>query len=225
MPVPALNVDLGELPAEPEALWALADLVSIACGGHAGDEATMRLALARCRRHGTAAGAHPSFVDRAGFGRVAQAVDAATLGLQIVAQLGALAEAAEAEGVALGHLKPHGALYHAADADPALAEAVVDATAAVLGPVRIVGPPGGALERAAARVGLPYWREGFADRGYGPDGRLLPRGTPGALLDAEAAAAQAVRLADAFDTLGVHGDSPGAVEVLRAVRAALGVPR
>lgn len=222
MATPALNVDLGELPGEPEALWELADLANLACGGHAGDPASMRLALERCRRHGTRPGAHPSFVDRDGFGRQRLEVDPATLGAQVAAQLAALVEAAEGLEVEPGHVKPHGALYHAADDDPALAEAVVYAAVAVLGPVPVLGPPGGALERTCRRAGLPYWREGFADRGYGPDGRLLPRGQPGAVLGPEDAAAQAVRLAGSYDTLCVHGDTPGAIEVLRAVRRALG---
>lgn len=219
---PPLNVDLGELPDEPEALWALADLANVACGGHAGDEASMRRALQRCRRHGTAAGAHPSYPDRAGFGRAPVAMAPEALRAAVRAQCAALRAVAGPLGVRLGHVKPHGALYHAAAADPALAAAVVDGAVDALGEVRVVGPPTGALADAARARGLPYAREAFADRGYGPDDRLLPRGAPGALLGPAAAAAQARARAGACDTLCVHGDTPDAVAVLAAVRAALG---
>jgi UPF0271 protein len=221
---PSLNIDAGELPDEPPALVAAADRVNVACGGHAGDDDTMRTTLARAQAAGTRAGAHPSYPDRAGFGRVAMDVAPAALALEVEAQCARLAAHARALGVAIEHVKPHGALYHRAAADPAVADAVIDGAVAALGPVAVVGPPTGALRDAALRRGLPYLREGFADRGMTADGGLVPRGAPGALLhDPADAAAQARRLvaSGAYDTVCVHGDSPNAVAVARAVRAAL----
>ncbi len=222
---PRLNIDLGELSGEPEALASLAQLANVACGAHAGDEATARVALARCRLHGVQAGAHPSYPDRERFGRVAMRLDDAALRETLRAQLRWLLDVATGERVALEHVKPHGALYHAARVDPDVARAVVDVSREVLGRVAIVGPPDGRLRDACEAAGLPYLREGFADRGYRPDGALVPRGEPGATLDDVAAVrAQVERLAreGACDTLCVHGDGPRAVEFARAAREALG---
>jgi len=220
-----LNIDLGELPGEPEALYALAHLANLACGGHAGEAASLALALERCARHGTRVGAHPSYADRPGFGRTRLQVPPPRLAEQVAEQCALLAGLARERGLAVGHLKPHGALYHAADAEPALAEAVLQGGRAGLGgPFCAVGPEGGELQRAALRLGLAYAREGFADRGLGPGGHLLPRDRPGALLtDPAAAAAQALRLArtGAVETICVHGDTPGAPAIAAAVRAAL----
>jgi len=221
---PALNIDVGELPDEPEALVGAAEWVNVACGGHAGDTTSMRRALQRARDAGAVVGAHPSYVDTAGFGRTAQDIAPATLRAQVREQCAHLLALAQEESVAVAHVKPHGALYHRAAADPAVAEAVVGGAVDALGPVAVVGPPAGALRAEAERRELPYFREGFADRGLLPDGGLVPRGQPGALLDDPAlAAAQAVRLAasGAFDTVCVHGDTPTALAVARAVRAAL----
>lgn len=220
-----LNIDLGELPDEDEQLYALAHVANIACGGHAGDDASMRQALERCARHGTRAGAHPSYVDREGFGRRGLEVTPEVLRGQITEQCARLAEQAQALGVPLEFAKPHGALYHAANRAPALARAVVAAVNEVLGPrVIIIGPATGALSDAAREAGLSYAREGFADRGTLPDGSLIPRGQPGAVItDPQVARENTVRLARGrtIDTLCVHGDTPGAVAVARQVRAAL----
>lgn len=220
-----LNIDLGELPDEDEQLYALAHVANIACGGHAGDEASMRQALERCARHGTRAGAHPSYVDREGFGRRALDVTPEVLRAQVAEQCARLAAQARALGVPLEFAKPHGALYHSANRAPPLARAVVAAVSEVLGPhVVIIGPGAGALSEAAREAGLSYAREGFADRGALPDGSLIPRGQPGAVItDPQVARENTVRLArgGAIDTLCVHGDTPGAVVVAREVRAAL----
>lgn len=217
-----LGVDLGELPDEPIGLWEAAHVAHVACGGHAGDAASMRLALARCRTHGVAAGAHPSWPDRARFGRVSLGLGPDALRDALREQLTTLRDAAGAEGVRLGHVKPHGALYHDADRDPALAAAVVEVAREVLGHVALVGLPNGALAAAAAAAGLPSWTEAFPERGTLPDGRLVPRGQPGALVtDPAVVAARARALRGTVDLLCVHGDSPGAVELARAVRAEL----
>jgi UPF0271 protein len=173
--------------------------------------------VARCRAGGADVGAHPSYPDRAGFGRHRLDLPPDAVGAAVAAQCALLA------GIARW-LKPHGALYHAADADPALAAAVVDGALRGLGrPVTVIGPAGGALAAAAAARGLAFAREGFADRGRGPDGRLIPRGQPGDLItDPTAAAAQTRALLATIDTVCVHGDTPGAVAIARAVRAVLG---
>jgi len=221
---PFLNIDAGEVDDEPEELYALAHAVSIACGGHAGDEASMDRVLRACAKYGTRAGAHPSYEDREGFGRRERVVAPSTLRATVEAQCARLATTARACGVHVSHVKPHGALYHAANRDPAIARAVVEGACGALGSLLVLGPPTGELRQAAERAGLPFAREGFADRAMRSDGSLVPRGEPGALLaDVEEARAQARRLAlsDAFDTLCVHGDSPGALAIARAVRAEL----
>jgi UPF0271 protein len=198
--------------------------VSVACGGHAGDDASARDAIARALRHGAVVGAHPSYPDREGFGRRAMTLDPAALRGSLDAQLARFAAAARALGARAAHVKAHGALYHAANEDPALAAMLVDSAVEALGDVAVVGPPAGALREAAARAGLAFLREGFADRGLRGDGSLVPRGQPGDVLhDPDLAAAQALRLANggALDTLCVHGDGPRAAEVAAAVRRAL----
>ncbi|NNB86924.1 LamB/YcsF family protein [Corallococcus exiguus] len=220
-----LNIDLGELPGEDEQLYALAHLANIACGGHAGDAASMRRALELCERHGTLAGAHPSYADRENFGRKALDVAPEVLRAQVAEQCGQLASLARERGVLVRHAKPHGALYHAANKSPELARAVVDGVVEALGTdVTFVGPGTGALRDAARAAGLGYAREGFADRGTLPDGSLIPRGQPGAVLtDVAQARENTVRLATGgtVDTLCVHGDTPGAVVLAREVRAML----
>lgn len=221
-PTPLLNIDLGELPDEPPELAALAGWVNVACGGHAGDDASMRETV---RRAAGRIAAHPSWPDRPGFGRRSLALSPGSLRETVAAQCDALARVARAAGRGVDGVKPHGALYHDADRDPALAEALVAGAIDALGPGKaLLGPPQGHLLAAARAAGMEPWREGFADRGLDAAGRLLPRGTPGALLATpEAAASQAAALLEtgAFDTLCVHGDTPGAVAIARAVAGTL----
>ncbi|SDQ45725.1 5-oxoprolinase subunit PxpA [Microbacterium sp. cf332] len=235
-----LNADLGETvegvpTADDAAMFAVVTSASIACGGHAGDASSMRAAVADAAAAGVAVGAHPSYLDRAGFGRRRMSVEPIELRAQVLGQLQALVRA----GADLRYVKPHGALYHAASDDPATAAAVAGAVAdlsAELGRAVPVLGLAGAIEGAAARSGLPFRLEAFLDRGYRSDGSLVPRGEAGALLDDPIAAAErALRLAtegvvvavtgeevhsDAV-SLCVHGDSPGAVSMARAVRSAL----
>lgn len=217
----AINIDLGELPGEPDELYALADIVNVACGGHAGDDASMARAAGLAALHGACLAAHPSYPDREGFGRRSLAMSPGELRREVAAQCARL-RGALPPGAALRHVKPHGALYHDCARDPALASALLDGAAEGLcvspASLLVLGPPG--LDIGPATL----LREGFADRGYDPRGHLLPRGSAGALLtDPAAAAAQALRLtaSGGFDTLCVHGDTPGAVAVARAVRSAL----
>jgi UPF0271 protein len=240
MPTIDLNADLGETvdgvaTADDEAMFAVISSASVACGGHAGDEGSMREATGRAARFGVAVGAHPSYPDLAGFGRLRIAIDPADLRAVVARQLSALLDA----GADLRYVKPHGALYHAVTVDGAEAHAVVAAIADAssrLGRALPVLGLDGEIATAAATAGLPFVREAFLDRGYRPDGSLVSRGEPGALLDDPAqVAARAVRLAreglvEAVDgslvvaeaaSLCLHGDSPAAVAMGRAVRAAL----
>jgi UPF0271 protein len=220
-----VNIDLGELLGEPDELYASAHVANIACGGHAGDADSMRRAVALCQAHGTRVGAHPSFPDREGFGRRPLPIAASEMRRVVAGQCRQLASVAREAGVRVEFVKAHGALYHAASANADLAEAVLAGALEALGPdVTIIGPPAGALASAAARAHVAYAREGFADRGTRPDGTLVPRGQPGALvLDPDAAAERAAELLRSaqFDTVCVHGDTPGAAAIARAVRAAL----
>jgi len=223
-----LNLDAGESPDETDALYALAQRVNVACGGHAGDAATVAEACARAAATGAGLGAHPGYPDRAGFGRRPMALSPAALDETLRAQCRLLAEAAARVSWPVVHVKLHGALYHAAHEDPLVAHCALEACRAILGPVAVLGMPRGALGDVARSLGMPYVREGFADRGYGPDGRLLPRGTPGSVLDAEAAAVQCRALVSggSVDTVCVHGDGAEALAMARVVRRVLdAVPR
>ncbi len=221
----SLNVDLGELEGEPGELYSIATMVNVACGGHAGDEATMERACLLARHAGARLAAHPSYPDREGFGRTSLSLTSAQLVASVQAQIDALARVARRVGIVIEAVKPHGALYHDAAKDPLIAAAVIEAIDAGLGfSVALVGPPEGALAKLVAARGRTYLREGFADRVYGPDGKLVPRARAGALItDPAAARAQALRLAGAgtFETLCVHGDTPGALEIAHAVREGL----
>ena len=235
-----LNADLGETvagvpTADDEAMFAVISSASVACGGHAGDAASLRAAVDRAARFGVAVGAHPSYPDTQNFGRLRMAMAPEELSATVAAQLTALVEA----GGDVRYVKPHGALYHAVTVDGEQADAVVAAIAALaarLGRAVPVLGLHGEIERSARAAGLGFVREAFLDRGYLADGTLVPRGGPGALLREPAeVAARAVRLVRegvvrATDgslvtveaaSLCVHGDSPDAVALARAVRAAL----
>jgi UPF0271 protein len=165
-------------------------------------------------------GAHPSYPDREGFGRRTIAIAPDVLAGEIERQCSAL-------GAIAGDvrwMKPHGALYHDVAVRPELASALVRGTVAALGSrVTVIGPRAGALRDAASSAGLPYLREGFADRRARADGTLVPRDQPGALVtEPAAAAAQARALVAEVDAICVHGDTPGALTIARAVREALG---
>ncbi len=216
-----LNIDAGEYPDEPPQLYRVAHIVSIACGAHAGDDASMENALLAAAAGGAEAGAHPSYVDRAGFGRRAQTMAPGALEATIRAQCARLASHAHRHSVSLRYVKPHGALYHSANHDAEIARAVVSGARAAMGTFTLIGPPAGALVEVARASEIPFLREGFADRQSRPDGTLVPRDEPGALItDPSAAALRAVTLArsGAIDTICVHGDTPSAVLIARAVR-------
>lgn len=228
-----LNCDMGEsfgrytLGADA-ALMPLITSANIACGYHAGDPTVMQATLQLAAQHGVAAGAHPGWPDLQGFGRREMTCSPAEVEAIVLYQIGALAAFARAGGVELGHVKPHGALYNQAARDPALAAAVARAVQHFSRDLALVGLAGSHSLAAAAELGLRVAAEAFPDRAYLPDGSLMPRSQPGAVLDSPAEVAQnAVRLAregiaaHPIDTLCLHGDSPRALENALAVRAAL----
>lgn len=231
-----LNSDLGEGAGSEAELMPLITSANIACGAHAGDEATMRDTVRLAAAHGVAVGAHPGYRDRARFGREALAVPADELAADLALQIRALRGIAAVAGRPVVHVKAHGALYNTAQHDGAVAGAIVTAVRQVDPGLVLFVFPGSVLERAARAAGLRIAREGFIDRAYEPDGTLRSRRREGALiLDPAAAARQAVAfLRDGgvtasdgrflrlpVDTLCVHGDTPGAPAIVRAARAAL----
>jgi UPF0271 protein len=236
-----LNADVGESlgpwpMGEDAALVRLVTSVNVACGFHAGDPLTIRRTIRLALDAGALVGAHPGYPDLVGFGRRAMDLDPEELEAAVLYQVAALDGIVRAEGGRLAHVKPHGALYHRAAADPSAAAAVAGAVARIDDRLRVVGPAGSALLAAAAGLGLRTIREAFADRVYEPDGHLRARSRPSAVhAEPAAAATQAVaiardghvvasdgsRLRVEADTLCIHGDTPGAPAVARAIRDAL----
>lgn len=229
-----LNADIGE-GYDDASLMPYLGRVSIACGGHAGDAASMIAALQLAEAHGVPTGAHPSYPDRGRFGRHPLTASHAEVSAWVTEQTETLAEQAGRRGLRLTHVKPHGALYNLAAADPDVASAVADAIARLDPTLTLVGLSGSALITAGRAAGLTVLNEVFADRRYQLDGRLVPRETDGALLlDPHRAALQAGALAQGdpiavdggwlavrADTLCLHSDTPGALKIARAVHAAL----
>jgi UPF0271 protein len=238
-----LNSDLGEsfgawTLGDDDAMMRLVTSANVACGFHAGDPSTLRRVCASAVEHGVRIGAQVSYPDLAGFGRRHMHIDPAELRDVVLYQLGALDGFAQVAGAGVTYVKPHGALYHATVADPAQAQAVVDATREYDPSSAILGLFGSELLRAADAAGLEAVAEAFADRAYLADGSLMPRREPESVLtDPAVVAAQAVRLVTeqevvAFDgtvvavrarSICIHGDTPGAVQLAQAVRAALEV--
>ena len=213
-----LNADLGEEVTDDEALLELVTSANVACGYHAGNHEIMRAVCASAVRRGVSVGAQVSYDDRENFGRVARDVAHDLLREQVADQVGTLSDIAEAEGTAVRYLKPHGALYHRVMDDEEQARAVLEGS----GSLPVLGMAGAVVLDLARDDGRGVLLEGFPDRAYGDDGRLVPRDRPGAVLsDSETIAANAVELARTVDSVCVHGDSPGAVDHARAVRRAL----
>jgi len=226
-----LSADLGEgAPDEPE-IWPLITSANVACGGHYGDIDSMTHAAQRARELGTKIGAHPSYPDRANFGRKSMVIDPLFLRVSLIEQINLLRDIAGQ----LHHVKPHGALYNDAHKDRALAEIVIDSIRAVDPAIPIVCSDKSQMAAAARAAGTPVIREAFADRRYNPDGSLVARSEPGSLLTVDEAASQAAMLANEgaviardgsripipFDTICVHADMEHAVERLRAIRKVL----
>jgi UPF0271 protein len=231
------NSDLGEGAGTDAAIMPLVTSANIACGGHAGNERTMRGAVELAVRHQVAVGAHPGYPDRERFGRIALEMPERELVESIRRQIDSLVGIAARLGVRVAHVKAHGALYNQAERDRGAARTIVAAIQAAAGNDLVVfAPPGSAMYAEATAAGMRAAREGFVDRAYEPDGTLRSRSLPGAVLsDPASAAAQAltfvrdggVRATDGtflaldIDTLCVHGDTPGAPQIAVAVRDAL----
>ncbi|MFV2144014.1 MULTISPECIES: LamB/YcsF family protein [Isoptericola] len=236
-----LNSDLGERSErsavrDDARMLAVVSSANVACGFHAGDPATMRRTVRGAVTHGVAIGAHVAYRDRAGFGRRSMDVPSDELRADVVYQLGALQAVAAAEGTRVRYVKPHGALYNTAATDERVAVDVAAAVAAVDPALVVLGLPGSVALAAAADAGLATMSEAFADRAYTAAGTLVPRGTPGAVLDdAEEVAARMLRLVASglvtavdgtdvlvqADSVCVHGDTPGAVMMAERVREVL----
>lgn len=213
-----LNADVGEGMPTDKQLLEVVTSASIACGFHAGDPATMRALCQEALEQGVSIGAHVGYRDREGFGRRPRNVSPETVEVEAGEQIGALQEIADSEGGRVAYVKLHGALYERADTDAECAAAVVRALEGHGRPA-VLAFPGSLLIEQAAAAGLATAAEGFADRGYTDDGRLVSRSEPGAILDETDAVAQALRLAqdDSIRSLCVHGDTPGAPNLARRI--------
>lgn len=235
-----LNSDVGEsfgnwrLPDE-EMLHVVSS-ANIACGFHAGDPITIRSTAATAAAHGVAIGAHIGYRDLPGFGRRNMDYDLHELSAEVLYQLGALEALAQAAGSRVTYVKPHGAMYNTIVTDQEQAKAVIDAIAEYNAELPILLLPGGYALEYARRQGLRGVAEAFADRAYNPDGSLVSRREPGAVLhDTGEVVENMLRLAQdgvliardgthidtEAESICTHGDSPGSVAMARAVREAL----
>jgi UPF0271 protein len=232
-----LNADVGEGFSSDGDLVPLVSSVNIACGAHAGDEATMRQAIALALRHGIAIGAHPGFADRENFGRKELSINPAAAAGLVIGQARMLRDIACALGARVGHVKLHGALYNMAARDAALATAIVAALATEARDSgqewTLVALAGSLMISIARDQGLRVVGEAFADRSYRTDGSLTPRSEPGSVIgDADVASRQALQIATAgtvtsaagtqvpvdAETICLHGDRPEAVDFARRIR-------
>jgi UPF0271 protein len=210
-----LNSDLGEGAGEDDAILAHVDSACVCCGVHAGSASISIQTVARCHALGVEVGAHPGYDDRANFGRVEVPISVEVIEALVAFQVAGLAALGP-----LGFIKLHGAVYHRCQVDRAAADAV--ARVAKRHGAGLVGQPGFEIVAAASRAGIPAYREGFADRRMLPDGTLAPRNEAGSVLEPQRAVEQALQLARSgrYDTICIHGDTPGAAQIAAAVRAA-----
>ncbi len=236
-----LNSDVGEsfgrwTLGDDSAMFRSVSSANVACGFHAGDPSVIRSTCRNAAAAGVVIGAHVGYRDLAGFGRRFLDISPTELADDVVYQLGALQSLAAVEGSRVRYVKPHGGLYNAIVHHTAQAQAVVDAVKSVDADLPILGLPGSEVLRLAEAAGLRAVTEAFADRAYNPDGTLVSRSRPGAVLEDPAQVAEqvlrmatesSVRTIDGSvlkiqaESICVHGDSPGAVEMATAVRTAL----
>jgi UPF0271 protein len=232
-----LNCDMGEMPeaiagGAQESLMPFLTSVNIACGGHAGDENTMRTTTEQALRRNLAVGAHPGYPDRANFGRLALDLPTDVIAQSVFEQVSTFAEIAALCGARISHVKAHGALYNQAARDSPIAEAVANGVRRWRRDVVLVGLAGSPALDVFRRAGFAVAAEAFADRRYEPDGSLRSRKFGDALIvDPSEAAAQALRIAESgraiaqngteirvpAQTICIHGDTPGAVRIAAAV--------
>lgn len=221
-----LNADLGEGYLNDARLLELVTSASVCCGAHAGDPETIRATLAAAAARGVVIGAHPGYPDREDFGRRERVIDSADVERLVFKQCVALAALAAEFNLTLRFLKPHGALYNQAQVEEGVARGVLAAARRLSLPV--LGQPGGAIARLSKAGGTAFVAEGFPERRYQADGRLVPRSQPDAVLhDPEEIDAQVVRLMrQGLETLCIHGDdvrAPRKAENVRAVLSRNGV--
>ncbi|MGW7408675.1 LamB/YcsF family protein [Streptomyces sp. NPDC054833] len=236
-----LNADLGEgfgrwRLTDDEQLLSVVTSANVACGFHAGDAATMRRVCELAAERGVTIGAQVSYRDLAGFGRRAMEVPPAELAAEVAYQIGALEVFARAAGARVAYVKPHGALYNRVVHDEEQARAVIDGVLLAGASLPVLGLPGSRLLELSEKAGLPTVAEAFADRAYTDEGTLVPRGQDGSIVsDPEAVVERSVDLARSGSvnarsgtrievrarSLCLHGDTPGAVELARRVRARL----
>ena len=227
-----LNCDMGENIGNDEEIMPHITSVNIACGLHAGDSKTMQMTVRLAKRHGVHVGAHPSWLDLEGFGRREMSLPPEEVEALILYQLGALAAIAKAEVVELHHVKPHGAIYNQAAKDRELANAIARAVKSFNGDLILVGLAGSGLIEAGLEVGLKVMNEGFPDRNYKPDGTLVSRKEPHAIIESPEDVAKHARqlIQDGIlfgdervrvDTLCLHGDHPRVVENAKLIHAML----
>ena len=236
-----LNSDLGEgfgpwAMGDDAAVLDLVTSANVACGGHASDPDTMFQTLQLATARGVVVGAHPGYADPLGFGRRVIPMAPEEIARMVAAQIGALLAVADLAGARVAYVKPHGALANLAAADTEVARAIAGAVAALRDDLAILAISGTALEGAARETGLRVFSEVFADRGYQPNGQLVPRGAPGAMITDPGAATE--RLLSLLDTgrmpvvrgepialaahsICVHGDSPHAVAMTAEIRTGL----
>lgn len=229
-----LNADLGEEVIGEEFLIPFIHVASISCGAHAGEASSIRNTIRLCAQQGVIIGAHPSFVDRVHFGRVDPALSHAAIQELVVQQLEQFRQWATEEGASVSFVKPHGALYNLSARDPEVAACIGEALKSVDATWTLMGLAGSCSVKEAHSIGLSTWSEAFADRRYLADGSLCPRTDPRALIIHPVDATEQVRLlteekkvlslegtwvpTDA-QVVCVHGDSPTALDVCRAIRA------
>lgn len=232
-----LNCDMGEMPeavadGTQEALMAFLSSVNVACGGHAGDESTMRTTVEQALRKKLSIGAHPGYPDRANFGRLELDLPPDAIEESVFEQVSRLGEIAEKCGARVSHVKAHGALYNQGARDAAVAAAIANGVARWRRDVILVGLAGSPMLDVFRGAGFCAAAETFADRRYDPQGSLRSRKFADALiLDPVEAAAQALRIAEdgsviasdgseirvEAETICIHGDTPGAVKIAAAV--------
>ncbi|EKS28203.1 LamB/YcsF family protein [Afipia felis] len=232
-----INSDIGEGVGDDEAMLSVATSVNVACGFHAGNPGTMRRIATQARARSVGIGAHPGYHDLAGFGRKPMpGLSASEIENLVAYQTGALCAVASLAGHKVTHVKAHGALSNAACSDAMIANAIAAAVKAVDPNLAFMVLPQTELARAADRTALKPIHEIYADRVYQDDAQLLPRSRSGAVLhDANEIAQRVLRMVTEqsiiaasgkviptpVDSVCVHGDTPGAVEIAKAVRAAL----
>ncbi len=211
-----INSDLGEGIGFDDQILPNIDSANVACGLHAGSATETISTVRKCLELGVEVGAHPGYDDRDNFGRVEIPLSPEDVAALVRFQVGAIAALTR-----IGYIKAHGALYHYCQSNADAADAMARVAAEFQ--TGLMGQPGFEILAACRRIGVPGYREGFADRAYLPDGRLAPRTQPGSVLPPEQAAEQAIKFAreGAFDSICLHGDSPGAAETARAIRQAL----